>query len=239
MLRKKIKNNPVFCLLAREDSVKRKKRELEIMENEKDKKSKIKISKTIMAGGAAKNNEPLIILKDIAKTYGKEELFSDARMRVMPQERIAIVGPNGIGKTTLLKIILGLEDADEGAREPHRAARIGYLPQETKWESLANSVFDEIHSANPEMKRLMVQKSEFEEKEKNGKLSEVEADEYLKLLETFKSADGYRYEGLIERLLLDFGFAKEAWGRAVASLSGGERTKLALAKVVLDRKSVV
>lgn len=202
-------------------------------------KSKIRIPKDNAKNSGISTVDPLVIVKDVSKSYGKEELFSGVRMRVMPGERIAIVGANGMGKSTLLKIIIGLEDADEGSRQLYRTARIGYLPQETHWDSLQNTVLEEIHSANPEMKRLIDKKNFYEEKEKTGQLSENEIGDYLKLIEEYKASDGYRREGLIERLLVDFGFNKESWMRTVATLSGGERTKLALAKVTLANPNII
>ncbi len=208
-----------------------------IMEKEK---SKIKISKSLnKTGGGVGGNDPLVILKDVAKGYGKQDLFSGVRLRVMPRERIALVGANGMGKTTLLKIIIGQEDVDEGSRQMHRATRIGYLPQETHWNSLQNTVTEEIHSVNQKMRRMIEQKKDYEEKEAAKKLSENEIADYFKLLEEFKIADGYRYEGLISRLLLDFGFEQESWCRSIASLSGGERTKLALAKLILANPNLI
>lgn len=204
-----------------------------------DQKSKIRIPKNLARGGAAATGDPLVILKDVAKSYGKEELFAGVRLKVMAGDRIAIVGANGMGKTTLLKMIIGEEEADEGTRELHRLTHIGYLPQETHWDSLQNTVFEEIHSANRKMKALMDKKNALEKKDKEGTITETETAEYLQLLEIYKENDGYRHEGLIERLLDDFGFAKESWIRTVATLSGGERTKLALAKVALTSPSVI
>jgi ATP-binding cassette subfamily F protein 3 len=200
---------------------------------------KIKIPKNITNNAKARIRDPLVILKDVSKTYGKEELFLEIRMRVMPRDRIAVVGANGMGKTTLLRIIIGQEDADQGSRELNKSARVGYLPQETHWGSLKNTVFEEIHSTNPKMRQLVVQKNTFEEKEKAGELSEDEINDYFKILEEYKANNGFRYEGLTERLLKDFGFSKESWLRTVGSLSGGERTKLAIAKVVLASPNVI
>ncbi len=188
---------------------------------------------------AAPAGDPLVILKDVSKNFGKDEIFCNVRFKLMAGERIAIVGANGMGKSTLLKMIIGEEDLDHGSRELRRDARIGYLPQETHWDSLQNAVFEEIHSANPKMRALILQKNDYEEKEKLGKLSESEIAEYFNVLEEYKAADGYRYEGLIERLLTDFGFTKEAWTRTVGTLSGGERTKLALAKVALMQPNII
>ncbi len=200
---------------------------------------KIKIPKHIINQAGAKSGDPLVILKDVAKSFEKDELFSGVRLKVMAGERIAIVGANGMGKTTLLKIIIGQEEADDGSRQLRRDCRIGYLPQETHWDSLKNTVFEEIHAANPKMRALIRQKAAFEEKEKAGALPESEINNYFRVLEEYKANDGYRHEGLVERLLADFGFAKESWQRTVGSLSGGERTKLALAKVALSRPNLI
>jgi len=209
------------------------------MEEDKT-KSKINIPKSFARGAAASSGgDPLVILKDVGKSYGKDELFCDVRLKLSAGDRVAIVGANGIGKSTLLKIIIGQEEADTGSRALRRDAHIGYLPQETHWDSLLNSVFEELHSANPKMRALILRKNEFEGKEKNGALSETEIGEYFKVLEEYKANDGYRYEGLIERLLTDFGFGIEAWTRTVETLSGGERTRLALAKVALMNPNII
>jgi ATP-binding cassette subfamily F protein 3 len=210
---------------------------------------KIKIPKSISNGTAtssgfaspklAKAGDPLVILKDVSKSYGKDEVFCNVRLKLSAGDCVAIVGANGMGKSTLLKIIIGTEEADHGSRELRRDARIGYLPQETHWDSLQNTVFEEIHLADPKMRALILRKDGFEAKEKDGQLSETEIQEYFQVLEEYKSKDGYRYEGLIERLLIDFGFAKEAWTRTISTLSGGERTKLALAKVALMNPNII
>jgi ATPase components of ABC transporters with duplicated ATPase domains len=132
-------------------------------------KTKIKISKNLKNPVAVGAGEPLVIVKDVAKGFGKEELFSGARLRVMPRERIAIVGANGMGKTTLLRIIIGQEDPDDGACEINKAARIGYLPQETHWESLQNSVIDEIQSSDPGMREMTARKNDYEKRKPKGR----------------------------------------------------------------------
>jgi ATP-binding cassette subfamily F protein 3 len=195
-------------------------------------KDKDKILKGFSRVKQAKFREPLIALKDITKSYSNNELFCNAAMSVTSDDRIAIAGPNGTGKTTLLKIIVGLEQPDGGRIDRHRGLRIGYLPQETHWDSLKNTVYEEMFSANPEMQALLNRQKELEAKDKEGSLSEAEAEEFMKVLEKCSKKGAYRYEDSIGSLLKDFGFLEDSWQRKIQTLSGGERTKLALAKLL-------
>jgi ATP-binding cassette subfamily F protein 3 len=202
-------------------------------------KTDIKINKNYFAANRSRSEHPLIILKDVVKSFGKEEIFSKVRISVHSGDRIALVGPNGAGKSTVLKMVVGAEDADDGAVEISKDARIGYLPQETHWDSLGNTVIKEIYSANKSLAAMIEDKKIYEQKEKEGSLKEGELDNYVKFLDKFKEEGGYRYEGKVEKILEEFGFNKESWTRTVGTLSGGERTKLALAKVLLFNPNVI
>ena len=201
--------------------------------------TKITISKHLYQRKDTNDRDPLVILKRLDKSYSKKELFEDVDLSVYFGDRIAIVGPNGIGKSTLLKILIGAEEPDAGSREVAKNTVIGFLPQETHWDTLSKTIIEEIYSANREAFDLIEKKNVYEKKEKEGPMSETEIAEYFALLETMKTRDVYRYQGLIEKLLVDFGFPQESWQRTIESLSGGERTKLALAKVLLFRPNVI
>lgn len=201
--------------------------------------TKIKISKHLYQTKDSKQRDPLVILKNLDKSYGKNQLFEDVDFRIYAGDRIAIVGPNGIGKSTLLKILIGAEEPDSGSREIAKNATIGFLPQETHWDTLSKTIIEEIYSANREAFGMIERKKTFDLKEKEGSMSAGDIEEYFALLETMKAKDVYRYQGLIEKLLADFGFSQESWTRTIESLSGGERTKLALAKVLLFRPNVI
>ncbi|MFC1663705.1 ABC-F family ATP-binding cassette domain-containing protein [Patescibacteria group bacterium] len=151
-----------------------------------------------------KIKNPLFTLRNISKDYAGEKLFSDINLTVSFNDRIAIVGPNGIGKSTLLRIIVGLEEPDEGKIVKNKDLRIGYLPQETHWKLLKNTLLQEINSLK-----------------ENG------------------SNNHYRYKGLVEQFLKNFGFSKESWHRTIKTLSGGERTKLALAKILVSEPNLL
>lgn len=201
-------------------------------------KDRNKILKSLYKTRSAPIRESLVSLKEVAKSYFRTELFSGATMAVNFGDRIAIAGPNGTGKSTLLKIIVGLESPDSGGIDRHRGLKIGYLPQETHWNSLKNTILEEIYSANPAMQELITKKDYFEGREKEG-LSGKETEEFFGILEKYNKKEGYRYEELIKDLLEDFGFREESWKRKVETLSGGERTKLALAKVLTSRPNLL
>ena len=196
-------------------------------------KKKIKLSKTIFGTKAGSFKGPLITVSGLSKAFHNRQLFSDVTMTISHNDRIAIVGNNGTGKSTLIKILVGIEEADSGRISKDKRLKIGYLPQETHWRSLQNTVYQEIHLTNPEMANLIEKKTAYEEKEKKGALSDEETIGYLEITESYNRSGGYNYQGLIEGLLIDFGFKNESWKRKVETLSGGERTKLALAKALV------
>jgi len=233
-----VKQTLFFCCLALRAYLLRRglsgKKVLTHMEN-----SKIKISKHLYQIKDAKQKDPLVILKNLDKSYGKNQLFEDVDFRVYAGDRIAIVGPNGTGKSTLLKMLIGIEELDSGSREVSRNATIGFLPQETHWDTLSKTIIEEIYSANREAFDMIEKKKAYDLKEKEGSMSATDIEQYFELLEIMKAKDVYRYQGLIEKLLVDFGFSPESWSRTIESLSGGERTKLALAKVLLFRPNVI
>ncbi len=202
-------------------------------------KTDIKLNKKYFAANRSRSRHPLVILKDVSKTFGKEEIFANVRISIHSGDRIALVGPNGIGKSTILKMAVGREAADDGVVEISKEARVGYLPQETHWDSLANTVKTEIMSANPRLAKMVKDKKSYEQIEKDGALGEEDTDRYLAFLDEFKKEGGYRFEGKVEKILEEFGFRRESFARTVGSLSGGERTKLALAKVILLNPNMI
>ena len=168
------------------------------------KNTKINIPNFFYKDKIVKVKNPLFVLKNISKYYGKNKLFSDVNLVINSNDRLTIVGPNGTGKSSLLKIMIGQEDADDGNIDRNRDLRIGYLPQETHWKSLDNTVAQEMRS-----------------------------------VELKDEADRHRYKGLSEMLLKSFGFLKESWERKIKTLSGGQRTKLALAKILAYKPNML
>ena len=168
-------------------------------------KNNIKIPRFFFENSSEKMKNPILVLRNISKSYRAEELFSGVDLTINSNDRIVIVGANGTGKSSLLKIILGTEEADTGNITKNKNLRIGYLPQETHWKSLGNTVSQEICS---------------------NVAKEMDID-------------SHRRNGLIRDLLRAFGFSEESWQRRIKTLSGGERTKLALAKILISKPNLL
>lgn len=183
----------------------------------------------------------LVILNGISKSFGSREIFSGIDMVVNDKDRIAIVGPNGTGKSTLLKIIVGLTESGGGELQRNKNIRIGYLPQETHWNSLKNKLIDEMKSADEKIFNLICGKKRYELLIADTKRedSEKKLKEYGEIVSGYEAKGGYKYENSAEEILKDFNFSEKDWERAIRSLSGGEKTRLALAKIILLRPNML
>ena len=184
---------------------------------------------------------PLLILSGVSKSFSSKEIFSGVDLMVQQKDRIAIVGPNGTGKSTLLKMIVGTTDCDEGSVDRNKNLKIGYLPQETNWGSLDNEIITELKSADENIFKLINKKKKYEQLvfETEGKDSEENINKYEKITRQYEVNRGHNYEIFAEKILREFDFSEDDWKRTVRSLSGGERTRLALAKIVLCQPNIL
>jgi len=180
-------------------------------------------------------NISILNLKNIKKYIGLREIFSDASFNVHAQDKIAIVGQNGKGKTTLLKIIVGMEEYDEGEIDKSKNLKIGYLSQNTDFVSLENTLEEEIRTADSEIYEIIKKKAEVENVLETATGDELEnaLKDYEEVIERFENANGYEYEAETEKKLRDFRFRDADFSRKVKTLSGGEKTRLGLAKLGL------
>ena len=155
---------------------------------------------------------------------------------------MGLVGANGCGKTTLMRILSGEEELDGGAIHKNKELRIGYLAQiddilldDTVWQALLR-VFESIIAME---ERLRMLEAEMEQSASDAERMLRLSGEYQRLMEQFNQLEGYAYEGEIQGVLTGLGLSTDMYGRRVGTLSGGERTRLSLAKLLLQKPDVL
>lgn len=179
----------------------------------------------------------LVRLHEISKGFGSRTLLRDVSFQINPTERIGLIGGNGTGKTTLLKLMSGRSEADAGSVSRKSGLQIGTLDQIPDFHKDA-TVLQEGLRAFEDL--LMVEKDlEQLEHEIAKSPNQSTFDRYSSLQHEFELRDGYRFRAMTEAALLGVGFNKEALGRASNVLSGGEKNRLALARLLLSRSDLL
>src|SRR6516164_7121356 len=184
----------------------------------------------------------MIQLSGAGKRFGHKLLFENVDWLITPQDRIGLVGANGTGKSTLMKILAGLETLDYGSITIARGISAGYLPQDglalsgrtVFAECLA--VFDELRGMEREMGELTRRMSELSHE--SSEYAQV-ADRYHRLEHEFLTRDGYAIEAKVGTVLTGLGFRKEDWTRLTDEFSGGWQMRIALAKLLLQRPNLL
>ncbi len=175
---------------------------------------------------------------NLSKSFGARDLFTNLSLSVPPQGRIAIVGPNGIGKTTLIRILIGLEEPSQGTVQRARNLRIGYLPQEAVLES-QRTLWEECLEAVSDLRQLEVELQRLEKEMSQPNPSSKLLERYGELQAVFERQGGYEYEMLIRQTLRGLGFEEEDFSRPLTQLSGGQRTRAALARLLISKPQLL
>ncbi len=170
---------------------------------------------------------------DLAKSFGADDIFSGINLDIPQAARIAIVGPNGIGKTTLLRILLGLDEASAGKITTAKKLKTGYLPQEAGFEA-THTLWEECLSAISELLQQEAELARMESELGDPNLPEEVMEKYGRLQQAFEHNGGYTYETRIRRILTGLGFKERDYSRSLAQLSGGQRTRALLARLLLS-----
>lgn len=170
----------------------------------------------------------------LEKQFGTTTLFKDVNFSIDSNARIGLVGPNGVGKTTLLKIMMGLEEATKGEFIVNRGIKVGYIAQENAlsddksiWDEM-NNVFAPLIAKSNKLIHLQEQIADHPENEELLK-------QYDQLQFDFEQAGGYTYQAEIKSILNGFKFPEATWTKQISSLSGGEKTRLAFVKLLLQK----
>ncbi len=176
----------------------------------------------------------------IARTFGGDTLFENINFSLQDHSRIALVGRNGAGKSTLLKIIAGVEEASRGTISKTKDLSMNYLAQDTGLNSSRTifaemlSVFDLLRQMEKQLRQMELQMGELAGDELTALMKRYDA-----LSEEFRMKNGFTYESEIKSVLNGFRFDETMWEREISSLSGGQKTRLALAKMLLERPQLL
>ena len=184
----------------------------------------------------------MIILQanKIERSFAGEVLFDNVNLQVDERDRIALVGKNGAGKSTLLKILVGEEEPTSGEINKKKDISLSYLAQDSRFES-ENTIYDEMLHVFDDLRRTekQLRQMELEMGEKSGEDLNKLMSDYDRLSENFRQAGGFTYEADIRAILNGFKFDESMWQMKIAELSGGQNTRLALAKMLLEKPNLL
>src|SRR5579885_1500235 len=184
----------------------------------------------------------MIQLSSAGKRFGHKLLFEGTDWLITPRDRIGLVGANGTGKSTLMKVLAGTETLDYGSITIAKGISAGYLPQDGLTLSGRTvfaecmSVFDDLRDMEREMEQLAARMSELDHA--FSEYAQV-ADRYQRLEHNFGAQDGYAVESKVGSILMGLGFSKEDWARRTEEFSGGWQMRIALAKLLLQQPNLL
>jgi ATP-binding cassette subfamily F protein 3 len=182
----------------------------------------------------------VLACQNISKAYGVTEILNNINFHIEAKEKLAIVGINGAGKSTLLKIIMQEEEADEGQVVIGKDITVGYLAQHQD-SYYDKTIYEELLSVKQNVIDLQEQIRQLEQDMKHltGQELEDALERYTRMNHTFEQQDGYAFESQITGILKGLGFAEGDFNRPVAELSGGQKTRVSLGRLLLSRPDVI
>src|SRR5579859_147866 len=187
---------------------------------------------------------PIVSAIQVGKSFGAERIFSGVSFQIDENDRIGLIGPNGAGKSTLLNILAGREEPDEGTIAVVRNTRIGYLPQvvdfqpENTLREEMLTVFAEVHKWEDELNELALALAA-PAAQSDTALYEQLLQRYAELQHRLEHAGGYIYENRVDQVLDGLGFTREQQEAPVMQLSGGQQTRAALGKLLLQEPALL
>ena len=182
----------------------------------------------------------ILACKNITKSYGTDVILNQVSFHINEREKAAIVGINGAGKSTLLKIIMGELAADEGEVILAKDATIGYLAQHQELSS-ESTIYDEMLTVKADVIRLEenIRSLERQMKEVDGEELTRLLNTYTRLTHEFEHKNGYAYKSEVVGILKGLGFTQEEFTKPITTLSGGQKTRVALGKLLLSTQDLI
>ncbi len=182
----------------------------------------------------------ILSCQNISIAFNEKQILKNISFHIEDYDKAAIVGINGAGKTTLLKIIVGDLEADEGSAALSRDKKIGYLAQHESVDT-ENTIYEELLTVKQELVMLekRIREAELQMKTVEGAKLEQLMEQYSQLTHRFESGGGYSYRSELTGVLKGLGFAEEEFGKSVSTLSGGQKTRVALGKLLLQKPDLI
>ena len=182
----------------------------------------------------------ILSCSNISKSFGDNDILKHVSFHIEEHEKTAVVGINGAGKSTLLKIIIGELAADDGYVTLSKGAAIGYLAQHQDLAG-AETIYDALLEAKRPVLEMeeRLRRLEAEMKSASGETLESMLQEYSRLNHEFEMADGYSVQSEITGVLKGLGFAEEEFSKSIDALSGGQKTRVSLGKLLLTKPDVL
>ena len=182
----------------------------------------------------------ILSCQNISKAFNEQPILQNVSFHLEDHDKAAIVGINGAGKTTLLRIIVGEQSADEGIVTLSKGKTLGYLAQNQDVDS-ENTIYDELLSEKADIIEMEQKIREMEQtmKQVTGPELDTLMDAYTRLSHTFELANGYAYKSEITGVLKGLGFSEEEFPKKISTLSGGQKTRVALGRLLLLKPDLI
>ena len=182
----------------------------------------------------------ILSCSNICKSFGENDILKQVSFHIEDHEKAAIVGINGAGKSTLLKVLIGKLNADDGVVTWAKGASIGYLAQHQDLEG-AETIYDALLEVKKPVIQMeaRIRSLELEMKSASGDELETKLSEYSRLNHEFEMADGYSYQSEITGVLKGLGFTEDEFSKPITALSGGQKTRVSLGKLLLTKPDIL
>ena len=182
----------------------------------------------------------ILSCSNICKSFGENDILKQVSFHIEDHEKAAIVGINGVGKSTLLKVLIGKLNADDGVVTWAKGASIGYLAQHQDLEG-AETIYDALLEVKKPVIQMeaRIRSLELEMKSASGDELETKLSEYSRLNHEFEMADGYSYQSEITGVLKGLGFTEDEFSKPITALSGGQKTRVSLGKLLLTKPDIL
>lgn len=184
----------------------------------------------------------LLTCEHIHKDFGDRCILSDASFHINDGEKCALIGVNGVGKTTFLRMIVGEEKADNGSINTAGDCTIGYLPQQLGYHS-DQTIYDELYAVRKDLieqeQRIQVLENSMKDMKEDGAEMKALLEEYHRLQTDFENKDGYAYKSRVIGVIRGLGFDAASEHQVINTLSGGQKTRVALGKLLLQGPSLL